>query len=172
MFVGVARVSLQIPDSGSLKSKRQVVRRVSDRVRARFNVAFAEVEDQNLWQKATLAFSVLGNEKAQVNEQLDKIIRYIDDMYVAPIASREIEILAFGDQLFAPGSGGVDTTLELPFARGDRSLAEAEGMEDWDSRHAPKSGGGTKPAKKGGLSLEERRQQARSLRNRREWEKG
>ena len=51
MFVGVARLTLQIADSGSLKSKRQVLRRVTDRVKARFNVSVAEVEDQDLWQR-------------------------------------------------------------------------------------------------------------------------
>ena len=64
MFVGVARLTLQIPDSGSLKSKRQVLRRVTDRVKARFNVAVAEVEDQDLWQRATLALAVVGTTAA------------------------------------------------------------------------------------------------------------
>ena len=48
MFVGVARLTLQISDSGSLKSKRQVLRRITDRLKARFNVSVAEVEDQDL----------------------------------------------------------------------------------------------------------------------------
>ena len=43
MFVGVARLTLQIADSGSLKSKRQVLRRITDRLKARFNVSVAEV---------------------------------------------------------------------------------------------------------------------------------
>ena len=43
MFVGVARLTLQIPDSGSLKAKRQILRRVTDRLKARFNASVAEV---------------------------------------------------------------------------------------------------------------------------------
>src|SRR3954470_8577732 len=116
MFVGVARLSLQISESGSLKSKRQILRKVQDRVRARFNVALAEVDDLDLWQKGTLALSVVGNEKRHVNEQLEKIIHFIEDMYVAPLASREMEILSFGDQLFGGQKDGdaEDSTLELP----------------------------------------------------------
>src|SRR4051812_46937567 len=106
MFVGVARVSLQIPESGSLKAKRQILRRVTDRVKARFNVSVAEVEDQDLWQKATIALAVVGNDNRHVDEQLQKILNFIEDMYVAPISEREMEIVSFGDQLFSRGAGG------------------------------------------------------------------
>ena len=62
MFVGVARLTLQIADSGSLKSKRQVLRRITDRLKARFNVSVAEVEDQDLWQRATIALAVVSSD--------------------------------------------------------------------------------------------------------------
>lgn len=172
MFVGVARITLQIPDSGSLKSKRQVLRRVTDRVKARFNVSVAEVDDNDLWQKATLALAVVGNDQRHVNEQLDKILHHVEDMYVAPVSSREIEIIPLGDRLFAPDRG----ELPLPYAREDRSLAEAEGMGEWESRHDDESdpyavskplaaGEGRKPP------LEQARARARRLRNPRDWEK-
>ena len=48
MFVCVARVTIDIPAAGSLKGKRQVLRRVTDRVKAKFNVAVAEVEEEIL----------------------------------------------------------------------------------------------------------------------------
>lgn len=172
MFVGVARVTLQIPDSGSLKSKRQILRRVTDRVKARFNVSVAEVDDNDLWQKATLALAVVGNDQRHVNEQLDKILHHVEDMYVAPVASREIEIIALGDRLFAPDRGEVS----LPYARDDRSLAEAEGMGDWDSRHEDAEPLAAEPrplspdqARK--LPLDKARAKARRLRNPRDWEK-
>ena len=58
MFVCVSHASpSRFPESGSLKAKRQVLRRVTDRVKARFNVAVAEVEDNDLWQKASIALS-------------------------------------------------------------------------------------------------------------------
>src|SRR4051812_18243734 len=106
MFVGVARVTLQIPESGSLKAKRQILRRVTDRVKARFNVSVAEVDDHDLWQKATIALCVVSNDQRHVDEQLQKILHFIEDMYVAPITERETEILSFGAQLFGPRSFG------------------------------------------------------------------
>lgn len=207
MFVGVARLTLQIPDSGSLKSKRQVLRRVTDRVKARFNVAMAEVDDQDLWQKAGLALAVVGNDRRHVDEQMEKIIHFIEEMYVAPLMARETEILGFGDQLFSgdasprapstrgPAAARVDEDWSeededlspeaaaaeseaaiARFLRGEKaSLAEAEGLGDWDSRHehggkdvsmgrSASSGGGR-------MTLDEARARARSLRNPRDWEK-
>ena len=87
MFVCVARLTLEIPAAGSLKAKRQVLRRVTDRVKAKFNVAVAEVEDNDVWNRAVIALAVVGNERRHVNEQMDKILQFIDDMYVAPVVS-------------------------------------------------------------------------------------
>ena len=178
MFVCVARVTLELPASGSLKAKRQVLRRITDRVKAKFNVAVAEVDDNDLWQKAVVALAVVGNERRHVNEQMDKILQFIEDMYVAPVASRELEILGFGDQLFAGSSAESVTALTIP--RGERSLAEAEGLGAWEDRHlavtAPSApvrpsapqGGRKRPTP---VDLADARARARSLRNRRDWEK-
>jgi uncharacterized protein YlxP (DUF503 family) len=188
MFVCVARLTLEIPASGSLKAKRQILRRVTDRVKARFNVSVAEVEDNDLWQRATIALAVVGNDRRHVNEQMDKIIQFVDDMYVAPLISRETEILAFGDQLFTEGTTeGHPSGLTIP--SGQRSLAEAEGLGDWEQRHEPKASApeplpfpkvaaragkeskASAAAKAKKLSLDEARARARTLRNPREWEK-
>ncbi|MCC6337543.1 MAG: DUF503 domain-containing protein [Myxococcales bacterium] len=178
MFVCVARLTLDIPAAASLKAKRQVLRRVTDRVKAKFNVAVAEVEDNDVWNRAVVALAVVGNERRHVNEQMDKILQFIDDLYVAPVASRELEILAFGEDLFAGGSGVEPGLLTIP--RGERSLAEAEGLGAWETRHerqvpppTPSAPGGKKGVvKKDKLSLDDARALARGLRNRREWEKG
>lgn len=200
MFVGVARLTLQIPESASLKSKRQVLRRVTDRVKARFNVAVAEVDDQDLWQKASVALAVVGNERRHVDEQLEKIIHFIEEMYVAPLMARETEILAFGEKLYSePVTGAFRAPAKVPedeldaeaglspedahahseaaiarFLRSDRSLAEAEGLGSWEQRHegAGPGTGTSRPLVEGGnLSLDDARARARALRNPRDWEK-
>ncbi|WP_223636225.1 DUF503 domain-containing protein [Corallococcus sp. EGB] len=200
MFVGVARLTLQIPESASLKSKRQVLRRVTDRVKARFNVAVAEVDDQDLWQKASVALAVVGNDRRHVDEQLEKIIHFVEEMYVAPLMARETEVLAFGDQLYSDkGPGGAfRAPVRVPepeaedahlspedahahteaaiarFLRSDRSLAEAEGLGAWEQRHEG-AGPGPGPARSTGeggtLTLDDARAKARALRNPRDWEK-
>lgn len=217
MFVGVARLTLQIPESGSLKAKRQVLRRVTERLKARFNVAVAEVDDQDLWQKATLALAVVGNERRHVDEQLEKVIHFVEEMYVAPLLSRQTEIMGFGDSLYTPapraplaardaraasdkdvldegldgeedGDGdeaGPEADLEDLIAgmgRGDRSMAEAEGLGEWTPRPGKREGGpalgqsggqavGGGVGQRGPLSEDDVRARARGLRNPREWEK-
>jgi len=180
MFVGIARITLEVPAAGSLKAKRQVLRRVTDRVKAKFNVSVAEVEDNDVWNRAVVALAVVGNDKRHVNEMLDKILQFVDDMYIAPISSREFEILSFGDQLFAGTTGVSDALMALTIPKGERSLAEAEGLGDWDRRHdkqmPPPVPAASAPRPKASaprgpkLSLEDAKAVARSLRNRREWE--
>jgi uncharacterized protein YlxP (DUF503 family) len=170
MFVGVARLSLHIGESGSLKGKRSVLRKVIERVKARFNASIAEVEDQDLWQKATLALSVVGGEKRHVDEQLEKIIRFIDEMYVAPMTSRETEIIPFGEQLFSREEPDLESAATLTIPKGDRSMAEAEGLGSWDERFAEPGSKKSKDKDVEDMSLEERRAAARSLRKPRDWE--
>ena len=186
MFVCVGRVTIDIPAVGSLKGKRQVLRRVTDRVKAKFNVAVAEVDDNDVYTRGVIALAVVGNDRRHVNEMMDKILQYIEDMYVAPVAHRELEILQFGDQLFARGGDTDDSELaNLTIPRGERSLAEAEGLGDWEDRHArqPPVPTASAPRKQGprasaprptaptNLSHEDARALPRSLRNRREWER-
>lgn len=184
MFVTVARVTLQIPDSGSLKAKRQVLRRITDRVKARFNVSVAEVDDNDLWQKAQLALAVVGNERRHTGEQMDKILHFIEEMYVAPVTHREVETVTFGQDFYGGPSrkdgdddaGAVLDLAALGMDQGQRSLAEAEGLGDWDRRHEDGPAGSAllRPPKLGPkqkMTLDEARARARSLRNPREWEK-
>lgn len=169
MFVAVSRVTLEIPASGSLKAKRQVVRRITDRVKARFNVAVAEVEDNDVWQRAVLALAVVANDRRFANEQMDKILQFIEDMYVAPVLKRELELLSFGEQLF---SGQPEDPLDaLLIPRGERSLAEAEGLGAWEDRRKEPVVDKARPAGEGLDDLEQARERARRLRNPRDWEK-
>src|SRR2546425_643912 len=54
MVVGTLRMELHLPASHSLKAKRSVVNHVKERLRTRFNASVAEVDNQDLWQRATL----------------------------------------------------------------------------------------------------------------------
>ncbi|MFN0064515.1 MAG: DUF503 domain-containing protein [Myxococcaceae bacterium] len=164
MFVGVARLELRIAEAGSLKSKRQVVRQVVDRLKSKFNVSVAEVGDQAFWQRALIGVSVVGGERRHVEEQLEKAIRFVEDMYVAPLISRQSEIMALGEQLY----GGPSTQEPFPIDRGERSLAEAEGLEPWEAR-GPESEDPA-PSEPEQPPLAEARVRARTLRRPREWE--
>jgi uncharacterized protein YlxP (DUF503 family) len=67
------RLELHLPASDSLKAKRSVLNHVKERIRTRFNAAVAEVDHQDLWQRAALGVAVVGGESAV----LDKVLRDI-----------------------------------------------------------------------------------------------
>ncbi len=54
MPVGVLTLEIQLPYAHSLKEKRAVLQKIRGRLRARFNVAVAELDHQDVWQRATL----------------------------------------------------------------------------------------------------------------------
>ena len=60
MPVGLLTLELHIPDAQSLKDKRQVLRSLKDRLRRDFNVAVAELEHQDTWQRSVVGVVVEG----------------------------------------------------------------------------------------------------------------
>jgi uncharacterized protein len=75
--VGIARVTLFVSGSHSLKEKRTVLRRVKDLVRQKFNVSIAEVGENDVWQRAVLGVSVVGNDRRFVESALDEVLALI-----------------------------------------------------------------------------------------------
>jgi hypothetical protein len=106
MVVGVLRLTLVVHGAHSLKEKRHAVRKITDRVRARYNVSIAEVGDNDVWQRAILGLSAVANDRSFVNEVLDKVVRDVEMLGVADIVSREMEIESYstmhGDLLDKP----------------------------------------------------------------------
>lgn len=97
MVVAVARMELHVPKSRSLKTKRQVVRRILDRTRAKFHVAAAEVDHQETWQRTALGFAVVSADRRHADTMIRKIASFVDSMQLAPVISCETEIISFGD---------------------------------------------------------------------------
>jgi uncharacterized protein YlxP (DUF503 family) len=94
MHVGVARVTLHIAESQSLKGKRMVVKSVVERVRNRFNVAVAEVETQDAPQVATLGIVCVSGDSRHANEMLNKVLDFIEaERLDADVGAVEIELI-------------------------------------------------------------------------------
>lgn len=75
MYVGMARFTVAIDQSHSLKEKRMVVRRIKDRVRERVGVVVSEVGALDVWQRAELGCAVASGERRKALELLDDVIR-------------------------------------------------------------------------------------------------
>jgi len=78
LVVGTCTISLHIPESGSLKSKRWVLRRIKDRVRNKFNVSIAEIDDFDLWQRSTLGVAVVSKDGRFASQVISKVIDLIE----------------------------------------------------------------------------------------------
>jgi len=102
MTVGIARLTLFLPASHSLKEKRMVLRRLKTHVRDKFNASIAEVGEHDLWQRAAVGISVVGAPRAFVESALDEVIRFAEDQ--VEITNVERELQTFGDA-FGPGAG-------------------------------------------------------------------
>ena len=75
VYVGMAKISLVIDQSHSLKEKRMVLRRIKDRVRERAHVIMNEVGDQDIWQRAELGCAVTSSDRNKALEVIDEVVR-------------------------------------------------------------------------------------------------
>jgi uncharacterized protein YlxP (DUF503 family) len=92
MVVGLANIDIHIPESGSLKSKRHLLKGIKDRVKNKFNVSIAEVGHNDLWQRTTIGVSVVANDKKFANQVLSKVVEQINKENGLQILDYSIEI--------------------------------------------------------------------------------
>ncbi|HEV8247819.1 MAG TPA: DUF503 domain-containing protein [Polyangiaceae bacterium] len=123
MFVGVARLVLQIPGARSLKDRRRVVKSFKDRVRARLPVSVAEVGDVERHQVATIGLCVVSNDAARCSSALSaaaRMARQVGDAVLADVAT---EITTFGH-----GGSGIRGGIEQALDSDD----DFDDDDDWD----------------------------------------
>jgi uncharacterized protein YlxP (DUF503 family) len=111
MFVGVARVVLQIPGARSLKDRRQVVKSLKDRLRARLPVSVAEVGDVERHQVATLGVAVVSGDAARCDEVLGSVGNMARSHAGAVLADLGTEVVPFG-RGGTGVRGGIEQALE------------------------------------------------------------
>jgi uncharacterized protein YlxP (DUF503 family) len=94
--LGIARVVLHLPDSGSLKSKRQVVSGLLRRLRQELKVSAAEVGELDRWQLAELAVATVSGDRRQADRVLAAALSYIeshcDGALVADVSTELIQL--------------------------------------------------------------------------------
>jgi uncharacterized protein YlxP (DUF503 family) len=92
MFIGVCTIEMHIPESGSLKTKRHSLKSLKDRIRSKFNVSVAEVDEHDLWQKATLAVAAVSNDRSHLNQTLDHVLNLVRSVPDVSLLDYHIEI--------------------------------------------------------------------------------
>ncbi|HEX5369099.1 MAG TPA: DUF503 domain-containing protein [Dehalococcoidia bacterium] len=94
MSVALCRLTLRLPENGSLKGKRQVIKSIQQRLRNRYNVSVAEVEHNELWQLAGLHIVAVSNSSAHAEEVVNKAVDYLAELRLdVEIIEQEAEIL-------------------------------------------------------------------------------
>lgn len=117
MFVGVARLVLQIPGARSLKDRRHVVKGFKERVRARFPVSISEVGDVERHQVATLGVAVVARDSAYVQSVLGEVVEHARNLPDGLLADVRTEVLSFGHG----GEGIADGIAERAALEASRS---------------------------------------------------
>jgi uncharacterized protein len=93
MPVGLLTIELHIPDAQSLKDKRQVLRRLKDKLRRDFNVAVAELEHHDTWQRSVVGIVTISNEEKHLREVLQKVLDEADRILGSFLINQAVEIV-------------------------------------------------------------------------------
>lgn len=91
--VALGLVELHLPDVLSLKDKRHVLKGLKQKVRTRFEVAVAEVDHQDTWQRATLAVAYVSGDSRHANEVVSKAMDFIEANVEGMVVAETVEIL-------------------------------------------------------------------------------
>lgn len=91
MPIGLLTLEIHIPDARSLKDKRQVLRSLKDRLRDRFNVAVAELDHQDLWQRARVGIVSISSDGRHLEESLEAVAAESERLLGRDLVSQEIE---------------------------------------------------------------------------------
>jgi len=93
MVVGLLSVELHIAESQSLKDKRMILRRVKERLK-KFNVSIAELDHQDLCQRASLGIVTISNGRDHADRELAAVVQEIDRVEPGRLTRSEVEYLA------------------------------------------------------------------------------
>jgi uncharacterized protein YlxP (DUF503 family) len=93
MPVGLLTLEIYIPESHSLKDKRQVIRSLKDRLRGKFNVAVAELEGHDSWQRCVIGVASLSNNTAHLEQSLRTVLAESERQLGRDLIGHDLEVL-------------------------------------------------------------------------------
>ena len=92
MFVALERFDLRIPGCGSLKEKRHVVKTLSAAIRSKFNVAVAEVDHHDLWQRTALGVAAVAGEQYQARKVMHEVEKLVERWAEVEVIDTELTL--------------------------------------------------------------------------------
>lgn len=95
MIVGVGQFEVLLPYSHSLKEKRQVIRKIKERVFAKFKISVAEVDYLDKWQRAAMGFSLVGNDGKVIESLMTQTFNFIHGLGLGEVCKEDRDILYY-----------------------------------------------------------------------------
>ena len=104
MIVGIAQLTFHFSHCHSLKEKRQQIQKIKKRTLNKFPISIAEISENNIspqylkggrGQRGTLGLALVGTDRRYVNSVMDKVINFIQELYLGEIIDRQIEYISF-----------------------------------------------------------------------------
>ena len=92
MVVAVERFDLRVPGARSLKEKRHVVKGLTAALRQTFELSVAEVDHQDLWQRATIAVAAVGPDQHQLRRVMQAVGRRVDAWLEVEVIDRDLRL--------------------------------------------------------------------------------
>jgi uncharacterized protein len=93
MLVGICQIEIFIPESGSLKSKRFVLSSLKARLRNKFNISVAEVDENEKWQRTTLGIAIVSNERRFIDKVVSQILNVVETEDQVELVDHQLEII-------------------------------------------------------------------------------
>lgn len=94
MVIGACTIRLHLPGNGSLKGKRSILKPLLARLRREFEVAAAEVGENDIWQSAEIALAAVANDSGHAHAVLERAVHWIETHHPeVQVVDWEIEIL-------------------------------------------------------------------------------
>lgn len=92
MAIGLLQLSIFIPQANSLKSKRQVLKSLKDKIHRKFNVSVAEIDHLEKWQRQTLAIACVNSDRRLLNSILAKVVNWVEAQHTVELLDHTIEM--------------------------------------------------------------------------------
>ncbi len=99
MVVGVSCIEIFFPECQSLKDKRQMIKKIVEKTRGKFNISIIEVRQTNLWQRASIGFALMGINRDHVSSAIENVYRYVESLYLGEIIDTWTEIIVMGNEV-------------------------------------------------------------------------
>ena len=97
MIIGAVQFKIYFPECHSLKEKRQILQKIKHKTIHQFPISIAEVSDHDIWQQATMGLALVGNDQQYVNSVMDKVINFIQNLYLGDVINKQAEYYYFNE---------------------------------------------------------------------------